>query len=348
MHNPSSKIVLFIQGSTALGGSTRSLLDSIEILQEAGYQSVVVCPRQGWLTEQLELNKIRYLLLPSYAWRKWLERPRVVPSIRRHWLPALAPWRLNIVHSNEFWLAPHAVLVAGYLKIPSIVHLRDGHHTLKKAYQYRLTKANLVLAVSTELRNQIATDPDLYNKTIVLFNGHENREFNGSREKAREQFHLRPEELVVGNVGKLSERKNQRLLLMAMAQLKRQKRLTKFKVLFAGEAMPEYARLMSQDVQDLGLQHEVQFLGPVKNMGAFFATINLLVHCARREGLSRVLPEAMLAKRAVVATAAEGVRDSIPDERFGSVVPIDDQQARPWTRLRRGCVPSLLLGQSLP
>ncbi len=206
------RYALFLQGSTALGGSTRSLLDSIEILQEAGYQSVVVCPQQGWLTEQLELNKIRYILLPICAWRKWFERPRVALSIHRHWLPALAPWCFEIVHSNEFWLAPHAVLLASYLKIPSVVHLRDGHHTLKKAYQYRLTKANLVLAVSTELRNQFATDPDLYNKTFVLFNGHEKKEFHGSREKARELFHLRPEELVVGNAGKLSERKNQRLL----------------------------------------------------------------------------------------------------------------------------------------
>ena len=319
--------VLFLQGSTGRGGSKHSLLDTLKVLRETDYQPVVACPEQGWLTEQLDKLETPYVFLPFYAWRKWLERPRVLPSIRRHWLPALACWRFDVIHSNEFWWAPHAIELAKHLKIPAAVHIRDGHHTLKKAHQYRLTNADTVLAVSTELRDQFVADPHLYNKTTVLFNGHEEMSFDGSQEKARAIFNLVPGEFVVGNAGKLSERKNQRLLLRAMARLKKQKRLTQFKILFAGDADPHYAQFMVQDIQQLGLQNEAKVLGRLENIDAFFSAIDLFVHCARREGLPRVVPEAMLARRAAVATVAQGIRDAIPNEQFGSVVPADNQAA---------------------
>lgn len=327
MQPQNSRHVLFLQGSTTPGGSKQSLLSLIQVLRETVYRPAVICPEQGWLTEQLEQLQTPYVLAPFFAWRKWLERPRVLPSIRRHWLPALACWRFDIIHSNEFWWAPHAIEVAKHLKIPAAVHLRDGHHTLKKAGQYGLKHADAVLAVSTDLRSQFTADPELYNKTLVLFNGHEEKIFRGRRETAREMFGLGSEEFVLGNAGRLSERKNQRLVLTVMAQLKQQRRVTQFKILFAGEPDPDYAGLMAQDIQRLGLQQEVKFLGDVQDMGAFFSAADLVVHCARREGLPRVVPEAMLARKAVVAVEAQGVRDAIPEEQFGCVVPLDNQEA---------------------
>jgi glycosyltransferase involved in cell wall biosynthesis len=181
--------------------------------------------------------------------------------------------------------------------------------------------------VATELKNQFVQHQQLYDKTQVLFNGIDEKRFQGDRQKARETFAIGSQEFAIGNVGNLSELKNQRLLLRAMASLKRQKRVSQFKILFAGEVKSEYAELMRQDVRQLGLQDETKFLGPVKDIGSFFAATDLVVHCAQREGFPRVVPEAMLARRAVVATAAAGVRDAIPNERYGSVVPLDDQQA---------------------
>src|SRR5262249_3619785 len=155
--------------------------------------------------------RIPFVVVPFLAWRKWLERPRVASSLRRHWLPIVAPWRIALVHSNEFWWAPHAVRLARHLGVPAIVHLRDGHHTLQKARQYRLPEATGVLAVSTELRQQFAEDPKLLGKTRVLFNGHDARrvQFQGDRTAARAQFDVQPDEIAIGNAGQLCERKNQ-------------------------------------------------------------------------------------------------------------------------------------------
>jgi glycosyltransferase involved in cell wall biosynthesis len=320
--------VLYLQGSTNPGGSKRSLLDMAEALHGTSYEPVVACPDRGWLTEQLEERHVPFVVVPFFAWRKWLQRPRVAPSIRRQWLPALASWPIALVHSNEFWWAPHAVRLARHLGVPAVVHLRDGHHTLRKARQYRLSGATGLLAVATELRQQFAADPKLLGKTHVLFNGHDARrvQFTGDRAKARDQFRLRPDEIAIGNAGQLCERKNQRLLLSTMGALQAQKRVPPFKLLFAGEADPAYAAKLREDARRLGLEPQILWLGSVPKMGAFYAALDLMVHCATREGLARVIPEAMLAGRVVVATAAEGVRDAIPDGQYGSVVARDDEE----------------------
>jgi glycosyltransferase involved in cell wall biosynthesis len=304
-------------------------LDIAEALRGTSYAPLVACPSHGWLTGQLEERQVPFVVVPFFAWRKWLERPRVASSIRRQWLPALAPSPIALIHSNEFWWAPHAVHLARHLGVPAIVHLRDGHHTLPKARQYRLAEATGVLAVSTELRQQFAADPKLLGKTHVLFNGHDARraEFTGDRAEARAQFRLRPDEIAIGNAGQLCERKNQRLLLRAVAALQAQKRVPPFKLLFAGDADSAYAAKLRQDSHRLGIEPQILWLGSLQNMGAFYAAIDLMVHCATREGLARVIPEAMLASKAVVATAAEGVRDAIPDEQHGSVVPREDEAA---------------------
>ena len=318
--------ILFLQGSSEFGGSKRSLLNLIDALRVSGYRPVVACPARGWLTWQLESRQVPFVTVPYFAWRKLFERFRVKTSIRKQWLPALTPWRFALVHSNEFWQSPHAVDLARRLGVPAVVHLRDGHHTLKKARQYRLAEAAAVVAVSSELRERFADDATLYARTHVVFNAHDESalQFAKSLAVAREQLGLRPDRLVIGNAGRLCERKNQRFLIRAVAELKRAGRLPPFQVVFAGEADPDYAALLRREVATLGLELEVYWAGPVQDMAAFYSAIDFIVHCAVREGLPRVLPEAMLAGRAVVGTLAEGVRDAIPDARFGIVVPQGD------------------------
>jgi hypothetical protein len=118
-----SRYVLFLQGSASDGGSKRSLLDTINLLRGTPYRGVVACPEKGWLTEELDKLQTPYVLVPFYAWRKWLDRPRVFSSIRNYWLPAFAKWRFDLVHSNEFWWAPHAIEAAKRLVTRAVVHL---------------------------------------------------------------------------------------------------------------------------------------------------------------------------------------------------------------------------------
>jgi glycosyltransferase involved in cell wall biosynthesis len=321
--------VLFLQGSSGFGGSKVCMLNTFDALAGTGIVPVVACPERGWLTTELERRGVEYALVPFFAWRKWLDRPRVGITVRRRWVPAFARWKVALVDSNEFWWAPHAVLTGRALGVPVVVHLRDGLHTLRKARQYRLGQADRVVAVSTELREHFAADPDLYARTVMLHDAHE--EYAASdpalRRACRDELGLGPGDFAVGNAGRLCERKNQRLLLAALGDLGRRGALAGVKAVLIGGADPAYEEALRQDAARLGLQGAVVFAGWRPDLRRFFVAMDLLAHCATREGLARVIPEAMLARCPVVATPSEGVRDAIPDDGHGTVVPHGDAPA---------------------
>jgi glycosyltransferase involved in cell wall biosynthesis len=314
-----------LQGTAGFGGSKVSLLALVDALAGSGLSPLVACPGPGWLTGELERRGTAHVLVPFPAWRKWLERPRVGSAIRRAWLPALERWRVVLVHSNEAWWAPHAGLAGRALGVPVVVHVRDGVHTLAKARQYRLPRADRVLTVSSELRERFGADAELLSRTEVVFNGHDAASDDAeTRAAERRRLGVAAHEVVIGSAGRLCERKNQRLLVAALGALRGDGRLTGLRAVLAGDADPAYEALLRADVARLGLGAHVVIAGPRPDLHGFFAAIDLLVHSASREGLPRVVPEAMLAARPVVATAAEGIRDAVPDDRHGVVVPAGD------------------------
>lgn len=321
--------ILLLQSSPDFGGSRRSLISLVEILRADGYTPVVACAHPGWVTDQLQQRSIAWIQLPFYAWRKWLERFRVNPSIRHTWMTQLRPHRFQLIHSNEFWWAPHAILAARQLGIPSLVHLRDGHHTLKKALQYRLPQASAIIAVSSELRAQFTANPSLLSKTEVIFNAHDSPAGANriNRTQARAQLGLSPTSFLIANIGHLCERKNQLLLVNTLASLLAEKKLPGFELLFAGDSDPDYSHRLQAAITHGGLQAHCRLLGPIPDIGTVYSASDILVHCAQREGLPRVIPEAMLAGLPVIATLAEGVRDALPDEHHGIVVPPNDSVA---------------------
>jgi glycosyltransferase involved in cell wall biosynthesis len=321
--------VLLLQGTAGFGGSKVSLLALVDALAGSGLAPLVACPGPGWLTAELERRGTAHVLVPFPAWRKWLERPRVGPTIRRRWLPAVGRWQVVLVHANEAWWAPHAMLAGRALGVPVAAHVRDGVHATGKAHRYRLARADRVLTVSTALRERFRADPDLWSRSEVVFNGHAAPPADAGARRAGERARLGagPGDVIVGAAGRLCERKNQRLLIAALGALKDAGRLAGVRAVLAGEAEPSYAAALRADVAERGLAPHVVFAGHRPDLHAFFAGIDLLAHCATREGLPRVVPESMLAERPVVATPAEGIRDALPDDRHGIVVPSNDAGA---------------------
>lgn len=76
-------------------------------------------------------------------------------------------------------------------------------------------------------------------------------------------------------------------------------------VVLAGEG-PLRGALLAR-ARELGLAERVRLLGPVSEMGAFFAAIDVFVHPSVEEGLGQVVIEALGAGCRVAATTAGGI-----------------------------------------
>jgi glycosyltransferase involved in cell wall biosynthesis len=127
----------------------------------------------------------------------------------------------------------------------------------------------------------------------------------------------------IGCIGVLEERKGQRFLLEAAAELK--SRGLKLEYRFAGDGSLR-AELENQ-AKRFGIGAEARFLGFVGDMAGFFAGVDLVAMPSLFEGLGIAALEAMAAAKPVVATRVGGLAESIIDGETGILVSPGDARA---------------------
>jgi glycosyltransferase involved in cell wall biosynthesis len=80
-------------------------------------------------------------------------------------------------------------------------------------------------------------------------------------------------------------------------------------------------------VAEAGVAARVRFLGVRKDIAAVLSASDVLVHSSLREGLPRVVLEALASGTPVVATAVGGVPDAVAEGVTGLLVPPEDPAA---------------------
>ncbi|OUJ76075.1 glycosyltransferase family 4 protein [Hymenobacter crusticola] len=130
----------------------------------------------------------------------------------------------------------------------------------------------------------------------------------------RQQFAGRP---VILNVGQLEARKNQRYLVQAAAELKRQQ--TDFALVLVGQGEDE--TLLRQMIADADLGKHVFLLGYHRDIMTLLRSADLYVHAALRENCPLVLIEAMAAQCPAVALAVGGIPELLADTPDALVLP---------------------------
>jgi glycosyltransferase involved in cell wall biosynthesis len=130
-------------------------------------------------------------------------------------------------------------------------------------------------------------------------------------------------ELVVGTVGQLTARKGVMHLLHAVANLKAEGLAVTCLILGEG---PQRGELEST-VSRLGLLDLVSFVGFQSVPLAWVQVMDVCVLCSSKEGLPRVVLEAMLANKPVVGSDVTGTRELVVHEETGLLYAYSDVAA---------------------
>ena len=158
-------------------------------------------------------------------------------------------------------------------------------------------------------------------KAVVVYNGISPEPFDAVQscdvERLRWQLGLEGK-FIVGVFGRLSPWKGQHIVIDAL------RGLPDTHILLVGEALfgeQAYADDLRSRADSNGMEDRVHFLGFRRDIPTLMKLVDVVVHASTApEPFGRVIVEAMLSNRPVIATRAGGVIEIIDNEKTGLLV----------------------------
>jgi glycosyltransferase involved in cell wall biosynthesis len=317
MAKPDPKKIALLLPSLKFGGAERVALNLAKTLQENGAQiDVLLMSKEGEFLAEAELNfnvvdlkcNKTYKLPAKLIFYFISRRPNVLLS---------SFWKLNLCACLARIAFPSIRLLLWEHSPPS-----KSKNSPKWLYAFTVSFlyqfSSKVVAVSTGVYNDINRwSLGLNRKLVVIFNPitPPDRRLLGKVKSDQVKQIIW--------VGRLDEPKNPGLLLEAFSIVQSTYDVS---LLYAGDG--PLREKLERRCQDLGLFERVKFIGFYPYPYELIAVSDLLVISSDREGLPSVIIEAMYCGLRVVSTdCGEGIHDILLDNRYGTIVPVEDKFA---------------------
>ena len=139
------------------------------------------------------------------------------------------------------------------------------------------------------------------------------------RADTRRSLGYSDQHVVVGKIARLFHLKGHEYLVRAAALAVAKNPDLRF--LLVGDGV--LAEPIRQQVRAAGLDDHFQFTGlvPPERIPALFGAMDIVVHTSLREGLARVLPQALIAGKPVIWYDVDGAREVVIDGETGFLLP---------------------------
>jgi glycosyltransferase involved in cell wall biosynthesis len=323
------RLLILCEYPTLLGGE-RSMLATLETVENAGFDTHVVAPSAGPLADVLRergMPHVPWLARDAAGKRLPLSQLReTLHELVRHARP-------DVLHANSLSMARVSGPVAKHCGTASLGHLRDIVRLSRQAID-DLDCHTRLLAVSAATRDyHVAQGADAARVSVV----HNGADLDAFRLRPATGYLHRGLRLprsarLIVSIGQLGLRKATDILLTAAVQVAYGRSDVHW--LVVGERTSDkqesrdFERLLHNIAATSPLAGQVHFLGTRDDIAQLMNEAAVLVHAARQEPLGRVLLEAAACGLPVVATDVGGTREIFPSEADGAVlVPADDRHA---------------------
>jgi glycosyltransferase involved in cell wall biosynthesis len=330
----SNRGILFLDQSGELGGAELCLADLAEF---SGENSAVFLFQDGPFADFLRDKNItvHVAVLPKNAAgvdkaAGWFSYLRAAPGM------GLLIYRVikvaknfDLLYANTAKALVVGAIVALLLRKKFCFHLHDiltADHFSAMNRRLIVSLANRAQAV---VANSLAT-AEAYRRNggknhlvRVIPNGFEISRFqSGSGSPLTEPLHnvFAGESPVVGLFGRITRWKGQHLLIQALGELPGVHGVIVGEALFTDEDR-KYCHELRVLAAELGVADRIHFAGFRADILSLLLGVDLVVHCSTSpEPFGRVIVEAMLAGRPVIAAKAGGAMEILKDNETGLLV----------------------------
>ena len=244
---------------------------------------------------------------------------------------------IDIIHTHRY----KENLIGGLLKRKGVVrHLVQTVHGLgetprgfRAVKSQLLSRANLwfarkyfdkVLTVSFDIQKNLSHKIDSA-RLETIHNAINPADLKVTKESTelRKEFGVGKDESIIGTAGRMVPVKGYDLLLDAAALILKRKPTVRF--LLAGEG-PQRTEL-EQKAKAMGFSEQIQFVGFRDDIIDFINCLDLFIMSSYHEGIPMVLLEAMVLRKAIVATAVGGINEIIENGVSGLLVKSGNAEA---------------------
>ncbi|BDA70170.1 glycosyl transferase, group 1 [Calothrix sp. PCC 7716] len=318
--------ILMLSTSLGLGGGDKEAIAITSNLMARGHQvkmvSMVAPDVMG-----LEA-KSRGIDVDTLNMTRGIPDPRVVPKL----ITLIKKWQPDILHSHMI----HANILARFIRclvkfpvqISTAQNVDESAGKTWRNYAYRITDFlcdSMTNVSKTGVKRYIDIKLTDKNKIIFIPNSVDMHQFKSNselREKTRKILGIEKQFTWLA-VGRFYLQKDYPSMISAFAiSLKKQ---PKSLLLIAGEGplKTEIEKLVIQ----LGIQPNVQFLGPRRDIVNLMNAADTYLMSSAWEGMPLVLLEAAATGLPIVATDVGGIPETVLDNETGFLVPPNNPEA---------------------
>ena len=344
-----------------LGGAQENTLLTCEDLRELFHDDVLLVSGpslgpEGSLLERAKakgvpleiIDTLRRSIHPARDWHAYQALKRV-----------LKRFRPDVVHTHSAKGGMLGRLAAAALDVPVVVHTVHGapfhpyqsrvaREFFRTCEWYAARRATALISVADAMTEQlVAARVAPREKFSTIYSGMEVEPFlaaNDERDRLRTELGYSNQHVVIGKIARLFYLKGHEYVIAAARQITRDYPQARF--LFVGDGI--LRQELEQSVVAAGLAEVVQFVGlvPPERIAAYIGAMDIVVHASLREGLARVLPQALIAGKPVVSYDVDGAREVVIPGQTGYLVPpcsieplteaLEELLAHPALRIRLG------------
>jgi len=344
--------VCYLDHTAKLSGGEIALARLLETIDRKAIDPWVILAEDGSLAERLRAIGIRVDVVPlsdtvldvrkDSVQSGIFSKVGLILQVLAYGFKVAALIRtqpVDIIHTNSLKSDIYGILVSRLCRVPLIWHIRDHIDvTYLPSFAVKMMRFLAARVPAFVIANSQSTLDQLHLAVAkpgavvpsgvdpqgeVVYDGIA----SGIPPLASDTLMTGP--LRIAIVGRLAGWKGQHIFLEAASKLVEAGIDAQF--LIAGTAMfgeDSYVADLHSQVDRLGLQGKVQFLGHVDPIEAFLPTVSILVHASTSpEPFGQVVIEGMAAGIPVVATDGGGVKETVVHGETGLLVPMGNAEA---------------------
>ena len=293
-----------------------------EKLCQRGHKVIALCAPSSELEKDLKRRSIN--VFPFSPWG-YMDFSAIIKI--KSILSKTHPDIIHAHYSKDLW----AIAPAKHSSIPLIFvkHIGTQKPKLDAIHRWIYSRVNHTIAISKVIeKNLLETHPIPQEKICVVHHGVDllqyDRHFE-NRKSVRQEFGIKDDEILIGNIGRLQEGKGHLEFLDMAKKLSDRHKNIKFLIVGEPTRGEEFrAQVILQKAKVLELQEQVIFTGFRTDIPHILSAMDIFVFPSRAEAFGLVIIEAMAAGLPVISSNCDGVLDIIEQQKNGILAnPLD-------------------------